>query len=127
MDNPSSYLFRRSVLGVIGSGFVMSAIGTLVPAFADDVTGTWITPKNQYGEVFRIDFAPDGSYRRLYQLSPRDITIETGQFEIQRDGSVRLYNIRLRGPHNTEEILDRVARDELAMRDSLRSTLHRVN
>src|SRR4051794_17716587 len=80
-----------------------------ITAEAQNVPSIWMTEQNRSGEFIRIDFSPDSTYKRYYELSPKDIILETGSFEMQRDGSVRLYNISLgRGiPSAKEEILSR--------------------
>jgi hypothetical protein len=130
MRNSRFCHLRRDLLLALSSGAAVAAFGATAPTYADDVSGTWITQRNKYGELIRIDFAPNGDYRRVYELSRGDFTIETGKFEVQSNGSVRLYNIRWSNPgmrSNAEETLDRTDRSTLTMRDSQRSALHRAN
>src|SRR6185437_8863340 len=98
MSNLRLFPSRRGLLTTACFGLAMSVLGIAVPAKAEDISGVWITQKNKYGEVIRIDFAANGTYRRIYELSPGDFTIETGRYEVQRNGSVRLYNIRWSNP-----------------------------
>ena len=135
MDYVRSCLSRRGLFTAIALGMAGIAKAEEVPLLlaqsgvAANVTGTWIMQKNEYGEVIRIDFAQNGTYRRLYLFGPTDITTETGQFETQYGDSVRLYNIRWDNRSiapNREEVLDRADENTLIMRDSLKSALRRA-
>src|SRR4051794_22912649 len=108
---PATAMLRGGILATVSFGVIaaLSAVANSAAAYdgrvqmvqlegADTLVGAWVTQRTRDGELIRIDFQANGTYRRIYQLSRTDFTNEVGRFAIQSNGSILLYDIRWNNP-----------------------------